>query len=360
MMNVSNVCTGLRRLLRSPYGLAPKPPQWKKSVTYVPGLNCYLCSRTFSIGNAGRNIRIGIIDSGINPAHPMFDDSGLSAPICFDCGDLAFTNNKVIVARNYVLPIYGLNPEPDTPEDKLGHGSQVAAIAAGRRVSAPLAQIQGIAPLAFLGNYRVFGTRGINSTTTSAAVIAAVNDAVADGMNVLNLSLGGDAMDPATDPEQITIANATAMGVVVVIAGGNSGPGLGTITSPGTSPAAITVGASSNERIFAGALEIDAVSVPPGLEQIPYAPGEDVTIDSATVPAPIVYSTADGCNRAGLRRAARWNPHRKDRSPAARKLRVCGQGCQRFCCRRRRYGGLQQRGGTPSHHGNLQTNRRDL
>ncbi len=145
------------------------------------------------IGNAGRNISIGIIDSGINPAHPMFGDDGLNAPLmlffqCPHCGDPEFTNNKVIVARTYVKPVYGLNPQLNTtPEDELGHGSQVASVAAGKPVAAPLAQIQGIAPFAFLGNYKVFGTPGINSTTTSAAVIAAINDTVADGMNVLGI-----------------------------------------------------------------------------------------------------------------------------------------------------------------------------
>ena len=243
------------------------------------------------VGNAGREIKIGIIDSGIKHTHPMFADDGLIAPICPDpdgCGDPAFRNNKVIVARNYVLPQYGLNPEPDVPEDKLGHGSQVAGVAAGRQVIAPLGQIQGIAPLAFLGNYRVFGTPGINSSATSAAVIAALNDGVADGMNVLNLSLGGAPTDPETDPEQQAIANATAMGVVVVIAAENSGPELDSITSPGTSPAGITVGASSNGRIFAGALEIDdSVFLPPELQQIPYIPGANVSIGTPIGPSPI-------------------------------------------------------------------------
>lgn len=247
------------------------------------------------IDNAGRGVRIGIIDSGINPEHPMFNDDGLAPPLGFPPIDLElvnqdFVNNKVIVARNYVKPEFEMNPqENQTAEDELGHGSGVAAIAAGRQVMAPLAQIQGIAPLAFLGNYKVFGTPGINGTTTSAAIIAAINDGVKDGMDVLNLSLGGTAVDPATDPEQMTIANAVALGVVVVIAAGNAGPGPNTISSPGTSPAAVSGGASLNGRIFEGSLEIDSsFPLPPELERIPSTPGEGVMIDDPLGPYPIV------------------------------------------------------------------------
>ena len=220
----------------------------------------------------------------------MFADDGLTAPAGFPKGDLAFTNNKVIVARTYADPQYGMNEQSNkTSEDELGHGSRVAGVAAGRQVNAPLAEIQGIASLAFLGNYKVFGTPGINGPTTTTALIAAIDDAVQDGMNVLNLSLGGAAVDPAFDPEQIAIENAVNMGVVVVIAAGNSGPGPRTIASPGTSPAAITAAASSNGRTFAGALEMDSSSpLPPELQLIGYVSGDGVVIGTSLGPFPIV------------------------------------------------------------------------
>ena len=172
--------------------------------------------------NAGREMRIGIIDSGINHEHPMFEGDGLTPPPGFPAGSSSHTNNKVIVARAY--PHLFPNPQANrTPDDEMGHGSRVAAVAAGRHVLAPHASIRGIAPLAFVGSYKVFGAPGSNTVTTSAAIIAALNDAVSDGMDVINLSLGGPGVDPETDPEQQAIALAVEAGTVVVAAAGAVG-----------------------------------------------------------------------------------------------------------------------------------------
>ena len=125
----------------------------------------------------------------------------------------------------------------------------MASIAAGGVADAPLGTIEGVAPMAFLGNYKIFGS-GVNTTTTTNAVIAAIDQAAQDEMDVINLSLGGPPLDPGTDPEQEAIANAVGLGIVVVAAAGNLGPEAETVTSPGTSPDAITVGAVTNGRTF--------------------------------------------------------------------------------------------------------------
>ncbi len=238
--------------------------------------------------NAGKGIKIGIIDSGINQTHPMFSGEDLIPPAGFPKGNLSFANNKVIVARSY----HQLFPNTQatlTPEDEMGHGSRVAAVAAGRSVDAPLAPVQGIAPMAFLGNYKVFGAPDRNSVTSSAAIIAALSDAVEDGMDIVNMSLGGDAGEPTTDPEQKAVALAVQAGVVVVVAAGNGGPQRGTIKSPGTSPAAITVGAVTNGRVFSPALEISADPPPPDeIATLSYLPGNGVAIPEAIGPLPIV------------------------------------------------------------------------
>jgi hypothetical protein len=242
------------------------------------------------VGQAGQGMKIGIIDSGISQDHPMFQGEGFTAPVGFPLGNVGYTNDKVIVARNYVKPEFGLKEqENQTPEDELGHGSQVAGVAGGRSVTDSLAALQGVAPRAFLGNYKVFGNPSVNPTTTAAAVIAAIEDAVEDGMDVINLSLGGPARHPDEDPEQIAISLAVESGVVVVAAAGNSGPSPHTITSPGTSPYAITVGATSNARIFASALEITADSpLPLELERISYVAGTGEIISETVGPLPIV------------------------------------------------------------------------
>ena len=157
------------------------------------------------LDKAGLGIKIGIIDSGINHSHPMFEGDGLPPPETVaeneqgfnSANQPSFTNSKVIVARNYVKTSFGLRRQDnETPQDELGHGSQVAGIAAGTIVETPRGIIQGMAPLASLGNYKVFGNPGVNPNTTLAAVTAAIEDAVKDGMDIINLSLGGGSQAP--------------------------------------------------------------------------------------------------------------------------------------------------------------------
>ena len=249
------------------------------------------------LDKAGLGIKIGIIDSGINHSHPMFEGDGSPPPETVaeneqgfnSANQPSFTNSKVIVARNYVKTSFGLRRQDnETPQDELGHGSQVAGIAAGTIVETPRGIIQGIAPLASLGNYKVFGNPGVNPNTTLAAVTAAIEDTVKDGMDIINLSLGGEARPLATDPEVRAIDMAAEAGVVVVAAAGNNGPDVNSITSPGTSPDAITVGATSNGRIFASALETSAdTSLAEELRQIPYVPGSGPTISESVGPLPL-------------------------------------------------------------------------
>ena len=293
-----------RLLVRAPAGEIEQLREHQEVRAVYPNRELYplLDSAPFLIGapalweavggvdQAGQGMRIGIIDSGINSDHPMFLGDGFTAPAGFPLGFAAFTNDKIIVARTYVEPEFGLRQQDNqTPEDELGHGSQVAGVAGGRLVTSPLATIQGVAPRAFLGNYKVFGNPTVNPTTTAAAVIAAIEDAVEDGMDVINLSLGGPARHPDEDPEQLAISLAVEAGVVVVVAAGNAGPDPYSVTSPGTSPDAITVGATSNDRIFASALEITAdASVPMELERIAYVPGTGDVISEVVGPLPIV------------------------------------------------------------------------
>ncbi|MBF8305294.1 MAG: peptidase and subtilisin, kexin, sedolisin [Acidobacteria bacterium] len=223
--------------------------------------------------NAGAGIRIAVIDSGIDVTHPMFQDASLTSPSGFprftastsDCfnNDQQYTNSKVIVARNYVALLDSPDPNCDA-QDRDGHGTFVAGIAAGRRVSAPLASLAGVAPKAFLGSYKVFGTPGTNDNASGAAIVKAIDDAVRDGMHVINLSLGAPTNNPPTrDPLALALAGAVEMGVTVVVAAGNEGPGTGTIASPGISPAAITVGATTSSRFFANPLTLTAPTPPP-------------------------------------------------------------------------------------------------
>jgi subtilisin family serine protease len=211
-------------------------------------------------GNAGAGVKIGIIDTGIDSSHPAFDDPSMTAPPGYPLtnqeSDVEFTNGKVIVARSYTSLLRRRDPDPSA-RDRGGHGTATAMAAAGRRVTAPLAVIEGVAPRAWLGSYKVFGSPGTNDLASEEAVIKAIDDAVADGMDVINLSLGTDlASSPDEDLEVQAIERAARAGVIVVVAAGNNGGDPNTIAAPATAPSAIAVGASASDRFFAGSVQV--------------------------------------------------------------------------------------------------------
>lgn len=244
------------------------------------------------MSKAGVGIKIGIIDTGIDSGHPAFQNSGLPAvdgfPRVNKDTDLQFTNRKIIVARSYDdTSLIG-----SSADDQKGHGTGVAMIAAGMTNSGPLATITGVAPGAYLGNYKVFPDSLTGAPTS--AILKALDDAVADGMDVVNMSLGSQPAErPADDFLVRAVEKASALGVIVVIAAGNDGPDLHSIASPGTSPSAITVGSSLNERVFASATVVEGVPQPylsfpgSGLNQLSAAIGPlvDVSILDGTLEA---------------------------------------------------------------------------
>lgn len=235
--------------------------------------------QAWSLGGAyaqGAGMRVGMIDTGIQITHPGFNETGFQAPAGFPvagtASDLAYTNQKVIVARSYVSQCLSTDPDPSAQDD-VGHGTGTAMTAAGVENTGPLATITGVAPQAYLGNYKVFGSPGINDSTNSCAIESALEDAVNDGMDVVNLSLGAvPAPRLADDPEVQAIEAAAAMGVIVAIAGGNNGPDPNTIGSPGTAPSAITLGAMNNDRYFAAPFRVGSngpYAAIPGAEGLP-------------------------------------------------------------------------------------------
>jgi len=238
---------------------------------------------------AGRGIKIGIIDTGIDISNPMFSGNSFAAPAGYPKGESANTNQKVIVARSYTTQYYLPNFQVvQSAIDEVGHGSFVAGVAAGNETAAPLAIISGMAPGAYLGNYKIFGTPGVNDSTTSVAIIAAVEDAVKDGMDVINLSIGVlDYLLPSESAEIPVIETAISAGVVVVIAAGNDGSITHTIGNPAGAPNAIAVGAVTNSRTFASQIHVTApVPVPTALANIKYTDGDgpiSAEVSSSTI-----------------------------------------------------------------------------
>jgi minor extracellular serine protease Vpr len=243
------------------------------------------------IEKAGARMKVGIIDSGIEVKHPGFQDETLPRlegyPKVNDERDLVHTNRKVIVARSYVSLLSRPDPEPSAL-DKDGHGTAVAMAAVGARHTAPNGEIAGMAPAAYLGVYKVFGTTGVNDSATDAAILKAIEDSVNDGMDVINLSLGSSLVQRTEDDVIVrALERAVEAGVIVVVAAGNSGPGPLTVESPGIAPSAITVGANENGRFFASALLVNGSTLTAQLGSNTPASGslEGQLVDVETVDA---------------------------------------------------------------------------
>ena len=226
------------------------------------------------VSSAGAGAKVAILDTGVASNHPAFQDSSLTAPAGFPLSDnntdLGLTNSKIIVARNYT--------DDPSADDIDGHGTGVAMCAVGATVTGPFGTITGAAPKAYVGNYKIFG----GTTNTDAMSLEGINDAVADGMDVINLSIVVPAPLPLdSDPVAQAVEKASAMGVIVVSSGGNEGPEPNTIDSPATAPSAIGVGASRNDRDF-----FDGTVVLPNAPPYAALPGDN-SFGDPSVSAPL-------------------------------------------------------------------------
>jgi subtilisin family serine protease len=233
-------------------------------------------------GARGEGVKIAVIDDGVDQDHAFFDPTGYGYPAGFPKGARRWTTPRVIVARTFPGP--GSGPRGRLPLDRRAsfHGTHVAGIAAGKsgtsspggRSHGPVANLSGIAPGAYIGNYRVFTIpTGVGFVGNTPELVAAFEAAVRDGMDVINLSGGSAETDPANDALVEATRNAAAAGVVPVIAAGNSRDdfGLGTVGSPGTTAEAITVAAVSNTHVFGPALTVRDPRLPQYLQNIPFS-----------------------------------------------------------------------------------------
>ncbi len=191
---------------------------------------------------AGAGMKIAILDTGIDNFHFAFLDEDLAAPDGFPVFspevNRRFTSSKIIVARSY----------DGTAEDEVGHGTAVATAAAAVYHEGPRGVMAGAAPKAWLGNYQI--AEGTNGAISIDNALRAMDDAVKDGMDVINLSFSGPAITlPEDDLLTPAIARAAEMGVIVVAAAGNEGPDNATAGDSSSSMHVIGVGASENDRL---------------------------------------------------------------------------------------------------------------
>ncbi len=288
-------------------------------------------------GYTGEDVVVGIIDSGIWPEHPSFEDDGTYRPLrrirldgsvfstcdfgntAHNAADMPFScNNKLLGARQ-ITPTYraliGADADEfDSARDDNGHGTHTASTAAGNGgVQAEIfgidrGEISGIAPRARVIAYKGCGKLGCLTSDTSAAI----DQAVLDGVDVINYSIGGGASLLGAD--DIAYLFAADAGVFVATSAGNSGPGSGTVGGPGSVPWITSVGASTQDRSFQGSAsssdgwEFTGVSITPGTDELPLVDAADAgdelcnigALDSSVVSGNVVL-----CKRGAIARAAK-------------------------------------------------------
>jgi subtilisin family serine protease len=248
-------------------------------------------------GADGTGIKIAVVDDGIDQSNSFFSPAGFSYPAGFPRGDTRWTTSKVIVARVFPGPNSGAGGRLAVDPNASFHGTHVAGIAAGvAGTTAPagadhptVTGLTGVAPHAWLGNYRVFTVpTPIGHVANTPEIIAAFEAAVKDGMDVINFSGGGPQIDPANDALIEAVHGTVAAGVVTVIAAGNDRDdfGLGSAGSPGTAPDAISVAATSNTHVFAPSLDVTAAGAPDSLKGIPF-------IGAGGSKAPVTWGSVD-------------------------------------------------------------------
>jgi hypothetical protein len=220
----------------------------------------------------GENMIIGIIDSGINFESPSFVDPTLggyshSNPLGEQLGLCSEPevecSNKLIGVYDFVEDFPWTDDvveESTNGRDVDGHGSHVSSIAAGNPVNILLdgrdVTFSGVAPRANIVVYRVCWD--LLSGCDGTASLSAIEQAIADGVHVLNLSNGGDTgVDPWRSPIARALLNAREAGIFVATSAGNSGPGSSTLTDPAPAPWVTSVGSATHDQTPVGSIVQD-------------------------------------------------------------------------------------------------------
>jgi subtilisin family serine protease len=281
----------VQRLEKQDAVLAVQPDELQQPQTDASGefLGLTGPDAAWAQGYTGEGVVVGVIDTGIWPEHPSFADDGTyPAPVGVADGipcefgttpgnadDATFAcTNKLLGARD-MRAAYNrvVGPELyDSARDADGHGTHVAGTAAGNAgvqaevLGSQIGAVSGVAPRAQVIAYKVCGDLGCFTSDLAGGI----DQAVADGVDVINYSIGGGAGAVGVDDLAFLFANDA--GVFVATSAGNSGPGAGTVGSPAVFPWLTSVGASTHDRGFAGSVTLgdgqvfEGASITGGLE----------------------------------------------------------------------------------------------
>ncbi|XP_062075891.1 subtilisin-like protease 3 [Humulus lupulus] len=200
----------------------------------------------------GQGVIVGVLDTGLFPDHPSFSDEGVPPPPPKWKGTCEFSggvcNNKLIGAKNFVTDAKTGVTQSQPPFDSEGHGTHTSSTAAGNFVAGASVfgnangTAVGMAPYAHLAMYKVCSEAGCSE----ADILAALDAAVADGVDVLSLSLGGGSAPFFADSIALGAFAATQKGIFVSCSAGNEGPDYFSLSNE--APWILTVGASTIDR----------------------------------------------------------------------------------------------------------------
>lgn len=229
-------------------GFISARPQQQLSLhtTHTPNfLGLHQNTGFWNSSNYGKGIIIGVLDTGILPGHPSFSDEGMPPPPAKWKGKCEFNftgacNNKLIGARHF-------RDGDGTPLDLDGHGTHTASTAAGNFVRGANVfgnangTAVGIAPLAHLAIYKV-----CSSSCSESDILAAMDTAIEDGVDILSISLGGSSRPFHDDNIALGAFSAMEKGIFVSASAGNNGPFNFSLANE--APWILTVGASTVDR----------------------------------------------------------------------------------------------------------------
>lgn len=250
-------------------------------------------------GNRGEGQVIAIIDTGINSTHPSFaamaGEYTHQNPrpgflgLCAD-SESAGCNSKLIGIYDFTDDEN--SDEDDDGSDVAGHGSHVAAIAAGNPLSLTSSEgaysVSGVAPHANLISYKACEEE---AKCRGSWLLKALDQAVADRVDVINYSIGGDGRDPWGYSDSMAMLRAREAGVAVVVAAGNDGPLPGSHSAPGNAPWVLGVANISHDRARVSQVTLSGGASAPPNGGVLYGASQTTT---AHGPAPIVYAGDHG------------------------------------------------------------------
>ncbi len=287
--------------------------------------------------HAGEGVIIGVIDSGIWPESASFADDGNNRPLprwngsCVAVGEewtSALCNGKLIGAKYYNASwggnagIDATRPwEYNSPRDYNAHGTHTASTSGGNYHVAASAQgnslgyTSGMAPRAKLAVYKALWSTQDASTASGSTsdLVAAINDATKDGVNVINYSISG-SLNSVADPAEQAFLQAAGAGVFVSASAGNSGPTASTVAH--NSPWLTTVAAGTHDRGYEATITLGNSATYKG-----------VSLGNGAGPAPLILSTAagmDGADATAVRLC--YSGSYLDPAKVAGKIVVCDRG----------------------------------